>query len=45
MGGKMTALIVYETLAVIVLLSMLVVEMTESQARMELSSSRERGRK
>ena len=40
----MTALIIYETLAVIALVSMVVVEMAESQARMELSSSRERGR-
>ena len=40
----MTALIIYETLAVIALVSMVVMEMTQSQARMELSSSRERGR-
>lgn len=40
----MTALIIYETLAVIALISMVVVEMTQSQARMELSSCRERGR-
>ena len=40
----MTALIIYETLAVIALVSRAVGEMTESQARMELSSSRERGR-
>lgn len=40
----MTALLIYETLAVIALVSMVVVEMTQSQARMELSSSRQRGR-
>jgi|GEM_PF-2226453 hypothetical protein len=40
----MTALLIYETLAVIALVSMVVVEMTHSQARMELRSSRQLGR-
>ena len=44
MGRKMAALIIYETLAVIALVGMVLVEMTQSQVRMELSSSRERGR-
>lgn len=40
----MAALIIYETLAVIALVGMVLVEMTQSQARLELNSNRERGR-
>ena len=43
--GIMTALIIYETVAVIALVCMGIMEMTQSQARLELRSSPVRERK